>query len=300
MEERLGGGKVSSNDSNGKQRPSASKQEDIAQSNMDLKVKRMNATRPHLTLTRLLAVLTQRDRDDNSYFCSSPVSCQIQVESLKYDLREKTELLKEAGLALEDLENRLSAMTIDREEERSTLEARLKQMEEDFQDTHDSIKDVFKEVKETQENKERSILSPDARDEDEKLLKEVDAEIARGLHFSPLRQISSPASTSLMLPLSTEMLTSTPCRPTFLDVVQENEHEVMVGQVEELEKKVDELQLELHNSELTLKEAKEVVDQRMNDIISLESELVNRDIQISALQGELSQVKVDRCFLDPL
>ncbi|XP_059092688.1 myomegalin-like isoform X1 [Tigriopus californicus] len=252
LEERLGGGKVSSKESNGKQRPPASKQEDIAQSNMDLK---------------------------------------IQVESLKYDLREKTELLKEAGLALEDLENRLSAMTIDREEERSTLEARLQQMEEDFQDTHDSIKDVFKEVKETQDNKERSLLSPDARDEDDKLLKEVDAEIARGLHFSPLRQVSSPASTSLMLPLSTEMLTSTPCRPTFLDVVQENEHEVMVGQVEELEKKVDELQLELHNSELTLKEAKEVVDQRMNDIISLESELVNRDIQISALQGELSQVK---------
>ena len=60
------------------------------------------------------------------------------MESLKYDVQEKTDLLKEAGLALEQLENKISRMTIEREEEKSRLEAKLQQMEDDLKNELDS------------------------------------------------------------------------------------------------------------------------------------------------------------------
>ena len=53
------------------------------------------------------------------------------MESLKFDLQEKTELLKEAGLALEQLETQISQLNCDREEEVTRLEAKLRQMEDD-------------------------------------------------------------------------------------------------------------------------------------------------------------------------
>ena len=56
---------------------------------------------------------------------------KVQVESLKYDIREKTELLREAGMALEQLENNISVMSIEREEEKQRLEAKIKLLEED-------------------------------------------------------------------------------------------------------------------------------------------------------------------------
>eukprot|EP00095_Tigriopus_kingsejongensis_P006629 maker-scaffold1179_size56971-snap-gene-0.12 protein:Tk06629 transcript:maker-scaffold1179_size56971-snap-gene-0.12-mRNA-1 annotation:"cdk5 regulatory subunit-associated protein 2" len=237
----------------------------------------------------------------------SNMDLKIQVESLKYDLREKTELLKEAGLALEDLETRLSVMTIEREEERARLESKLQQMEDDhIQDPNDSVKVVLQEVKESQEHQDRSthietsLLSSETKDEDDRLLREVDAEIARGLHFSPTRQISSPSSTSLMLPLSTEILT-TPTRPTFLDVVQENEHEVMVGQVEELEKKdcllshetnghfnqMDRLLAGKETARLRLDTSNRELDHVQLSMQGLERELTNQKEKFEALHLEL-------------
>ena len=72
-------------------------------------------------------------------------------------------------------------------------------------------------------------------DEDERLLKEVDAEIARGVTTSQLSTSASgtPVRSSLMLPLSA----STPLRPVFLDVVQETAD---AEAVEDLQKKLDE------------------------------------------------------------
>ena len=67
--------------------------------------------------------------------CIYTKTFQIQVESLKYDVQEKTDLLQEAGLALEQLENKISRMTIEREEEKSRLEAKLQQMEDDLNDS---------------------------------------------------------------------------------------------------------------------------------------------------------------------
>ena len=57
---------------------------------------------------------------------------QMQVESLKYDVREKTDLLSEASAAIEQLERLAAAAAAEREEERERLEDRLRQMEEDI------------------------------------------------------------------------------------------------------------------------------------------------------------------------
>ncbi len=56
----------------------------------------------------------------------------MQVESLKYDVREKTDLLSEASAAIEQLERLAAAAAAEREEERERLEDRLRQMEEDI------------------------------------------------------------------------------------------------------------------------------------------------------------------------
>jgi hypothetical protein len=45
-------------------------------------------------------------------------------------------------------------------------------------------------------------------------------------------------------------------------------------------------------SSVPLPQAQQEVQHRLKDMIGLESELVNRDIQITSLRDELSQVKV--------
>ena len=183
------------------------------------------------------------------------------MESLKYDLQEKTDLLREAGLALEDLENRISTLTIEREEERSRLETRLSQMEDDL---NDSVGNVFKEIvsEELQNHQgggEDKKATPDLRDDDETLLREVEAEIARGVS-SPTKKTFSTPTKSLLLPLDLSggadmfAATSTPSRPSFLDVVQENENEIMVERLQEYEAKNEELNRALTETEEELKE----------------------------------------------
>lgn len=55
---------------------------------------------------------------------------KVQFESLKYDIGEKSDLLAEAGKALEHMEARLASMAFEREEERESLEDKLKQLED--------------------------------------------------------------------------------------------------------------------------------------------------------------------------
>ena len=58
---------------------------------------------------------------------------------MRYDIKEKSELLQEASNAIEALEKQISTMAVEREEERSRLEDKLKQLEEDLGDQTSSI-----------------------------------------------------------------------------------------------------------------------------------------------------------------
>ena len=60
----------------------------------------------------------------------SNLELKVQCESLKYDVKEKTELLAEAGKALDQMEAKMSCMALEREEERKDLEEKLKQLED--------------------------------------------------------------------------------------------------------------------------------------------------------------------------
>ena len=161
-------------------------------------------------------------------------SFQIQVESLKYDVQEKTDLLKEAGLALEQLENKISRMTIEREEEKSRLEARLQQMEDDLNDSQIRFFDGEGRAK---LGAERPVAGPSPlqaasesvpdtakEEDDEKLLREVEAEMSRRLPFDHNAAGLSGPAPALMLPLSGSTSCDSlmaPMRPTHLAVVEE-------------------------------------------------------------------------------
>ena len=55
---------------------------------------------------------------------------KVQCESLKYDVKEKTELLSEASKALDQMESKMASMASEREDERRTLEEKLRQIDE--------------------------------------------------------------------------------------------------------------------------------------------------------------------------
>ena len=63
----------------------------------------------------------------------------MTIESLRYDIKEKTELLQEASKAIEVMEGHISTMSVEREDERSRLEDKLKQLEDDLGEQTSSI-----------------------------------------------------------------------------------------------------------------------------------------------------------------
>ena len=63
----------------------------------------------------------------------------MTIESLRYDIKEKTELLQEASKAIEVMEGHISTMSVEREDERSRLEDKFKQLEDDLGDQTSSI-----------------------------------------------------------------------------------------------------------------------------------------------------------------
>lgn len=172
-------------------------------------------------------------------------------------MNEKTELLREAGLALEQLENKISTLTIEREDERQKLESKLRQIEEDFNENLILNNILGPEAMQQQHQPEEShpspvptprkkaVTSPEVpRDEDEKLLREVDEEMQRPV---PQPQLASPTKPSLMLPL-TELsaipLGAGTARPNYLAVVEERA----------AEQEVEELSKALKDTEKTLEE----------------------------------------------
>ncbi len=130
---------------------------------------------------------------------------------------------------MEQLESRLSNEILRRDEERSRLEARLAQMDED--------------------------------EDEDSLLKEVDAEISR-------------------IPLEA------------LDETAETEAEELLRTEKELEKVLEQVTINELAPDSRFTQARDEIQNRLKDIIGLESELVNRDIQLSSVREELSQVKV--------
>ena len=177
------------------------------------------------------------------------------MESLKYDVQEKTDLLKEAGLALEQLENKISRMTIEREEEKSRLETKLQQMEEDLNDSQIKLFDEEETPKPRGGQLSPQPLSgPDAgrEEDDEKLLREVEAEMSRRLTFDQSARPTGPPS--LLLPLSGSNSCDSlmaPMRPTHLAVVEERAA---------AEAEVEELGQALRLSEECLEEVRGVDD----------------------------------------
>ncbi len=167
---------------------------------------------------------------------------------MKYDVQEKTDLLKEAGLALEQLENKISRLTVEREEERTRLESRLQQMEEDLTESQIKLFDDEDEPLRRPSQPPPQIVCDDpfspsssgadsSKDEDERLLREVEAEMARPVPFNlgsgmkPGNPLFLPLSGGSETLLQQQQQTSTPMRPTQLAVVEERAAE---AEVEEL------------------------------------------------------------------
>jgi len=236
---------------------------------------------------------------------------RMQVESLKYDVNEKTELLAEASTAIEQLEARLAEVAREREEERAGLERRLRQMEEeDFTLEHRlrQMESVANDEDPDVEDDDGSFLArplpleasrsspPEEEDErrrggtpaagrmttssgsesaDERLIREVDAEMARGVSPANRRQPAPPTTLSLESPVrpsssnnsatatgntpSSPAPTSSATAPTtpggpgsLLSVVQEREEaEAMAARLEEVE-------CRLERSEKALEEVRKI------------------------------------------
>ena len=213
---------------------------------------------------------------------------KIQTESLKYDVQEKTELLREAAAALEQLEGKLSAMTIEREEERKRLfDGLQQQLEVDDEDERRMAK------------RGPSSSGSEGTGEDDKLIREVEAEMARPPLVSASTTPANKNTPSLLLPLN---LSSAPVEPlvirstasAVLSAVQERqEAEVMAGRVEELERNAEEMNKSFGEMKTAKQEAEREVQQQLKDMIALESELVNRDIKLASVEGELSQLRAE-------
>lgn len=153
------------------------------------------------------------------------------MESLKYEIREKTTLLQEAGLALEELETKISTITIEREEEKSRLEAKIRQIEDEEEIQLETFPDEL-------EAASSDSGGHTSKDEDERLLREVDKEMARRV------SLSLPLNTSH--DLGEEM--KSPGAVGLFAVPERQEAEVMAGKVEELEAKVEEISVLLEQS----------------------------------------------------
>jgi len=209
-------------------------------------------------------------------------SLRMQVESLKYDVNEKTELLAEASTAIEQLEAKLGELAREREEERAGLERRLRQMEEDDFTLESRLRQIeqseaanggdnndddgsflarplpLEASRESPPEEEgtpspaiRMTISSGSESADERLIREVDAEIARGVSPANRRQGQPPANLSLESSSTTTRQQGTPASPatapttpggpgSLLSVVQEREEaEAMAARLEEVEGRLD-------------------------------------------------------------
>ena len=139
--------------------------------------------------------MPQNDQMETTKITILMFSFQFQCESQKYEIREKVNLLAEAGLALEQLETRLATLSREREDERARLEEKLRQLEDDSSATslvprvtsllseqlNFSLSAGSSPSQSSPARSARKKLPIPTEDEDETLLHEVEEEMKRGV-----------------------------------------------------------------------------------------------------------------------
>ena len=136
--------------------------------------------------------MPQNDQMETTKITILLFSFQFQCESQKYEIREKVDLLAEAGLALDQLETRLATLSREREDERARLEDKLRQLEDDSshiprvtsllsEQLNFSLSAGSSPSQSSPARSARKKLPIPTEDEDETLLHEVEEEMKRGV-----------------------------------------------------------------------------------------------------------------------
>ena len=156
---------------------------------------------------------------DQDQVLNSNMELKIQCESLKNDMKEKTQLLSEASQALDQLESKLATLTDEREEEKKSLEEKLKLLESNEQ--HDD---------------------EELEDHDTHLIHELEEEL-KGVHLvKPERGCQTDETSTHRLHHS-----------SFLGIVpEEKDVEQLAAKVEELENSLDQMTVVIHDTETCL------------------------------------------------
>ena len=124
---------------------------------------------------------------------------------------------------MEELETKISTITIEREEEKSRLEAKIRQIEDEEEIQLETFPDELEASSDSGGHT--------SKDEDERLLREVDKEMARRVSLSlPLSNSGHDLAEEIKSP-----------QVGLFAVPERQEAEVMAGKVEELEAKVEEI-----------------------------------------------------------
>lgn len=198
----------------------------------------------------------------------SNLELKVQCESLKYDVKEKTELLAEAGKALDQMETKMAAMAAEREEERRSLEEKLCQLEELPEQLGKSLR-LSRSFSKSEFNA-FSISGTSLEADDDHLLHEVEQEL-RGVASS-----RKPAERGCQTEVVKHVLGVVP---------EEKDVEHLASKVEDLENSVEQLSIVINDTEACLQEAQQKAS-------TLELELAKRDAHIESLAKD-SRVKAE-------
>ena len=184
---------------------------------------------------------------------NSNMELKIQCESLKNDMKEKTQLLSEASQALDQLESKLASLTDEREEEKKSLEEKLKLLESNEHHEEDGVEDD---------------------DQDTHLIHELEEEL-RGIkqssnNIKPERGCQTEYNNHHQRLPSSSVLGSVP---------EEKDVEQLAAKIEDLENSLDQMTVVIHDTETCLVEAQQKAS-------SWQEEVSKRDSQIETLLRE--------------
>lgn len=195
----------------------------------------------------------------------SNLELKVQCESLKYDVKEKTELLAEAGKALDQMETKMANMASEREEERRSLEEKLCQLEDLPEQLGKSFSDEA-----SLESEFISISGGSFEADDDHLLHEVEQELRGGVSRT------KPAERGCQTEVVKHVLGV---------VHEEKDVEHLASKVEDLENSVEQLSIVINDTEACLQEAQQKAS-------TLETELAKRDAHIENLAKQ-SRLKAE-------
>ena len=193
---------------------------------------------------------------------------KVQCESLKYDVKEKTELLAEASKALDQMESKMASMASEREDERRSLEEKLRQIDElpesqrKYLFQNHMMKKLF-DGKNLRMIPTSHFSFKDFSDaDDDHLLHEVEQELRGTLNRS-----------------RPERSCQTDQKPVLGVVPEEKDIEHLASKVEELETTVEQLTICISDTEACLLDAQQKA-------ANLETEVAKRDAHIEALASD--------------